>query len=97
MIISVVTVDEFNSNAIDLLGHAGDALVEREGFVGPISVALHAMAGKLIARFTEPAGIEWSVDIARAWTLSQDGASLQLVDANGRQAEILLMIRSKLM
>jgi len=96
MTIVAVTVDKFDEDAIDLLGAEGDRVVASEGFVSPVKVSLHAKNGEQIAHSQPDNTMLLGVETERAWMLSQDGAWLELTDANGRRAEVLLVIRRRI-
>jgi hypothetical protein len=96
MITTTIYVDEFDGAALEVLGDEGDRLVESQGFVAPVEVSLHAISGEQIARSQPGTPILLGVAPERAWMLSQNGASLQLVDADGRQGEILLIVKGRI-
>ncbi len=97
MVIEAVFVEHFGEAAVDAMAGTGQRLIDELGLVHPIVTVLYDSAGREMARFrlgtSDPT--EESCDGIEAEMRSQNGASLRIVDANGVEAEVLLVIGSE--
>jgi hypothetical protein len=90
----VVYANTFDCDAVDLMSHTADALVDSIPLRYPIDCTLRDSIGGRVGRFflgTDDPG-EFDCTMEQATLRSQDGASLHLVDADGQVVEVLLVI-----
>jgi hypothetical protein len=92
--LKVVHARQFDVDAVDGLSHTADELIEKIPLRHPIECTLRDSVGRRIGRFllgTGDAG-EFDCSMEEAKQRSQAGASLHLVDADGKFVEVLLVI-----
>lgn len=93
MITATIIAPKLTPSALERLGVLGNALIDELRFEAPIQAELFGGNGMRIAAFTvNEEGYEFFAGIEQAWNASGRGASLVLVDATGRVAEVWLLI-----
>ena len=94
MTIDSIFVAQFGEDAIDAMAARADKMIDDLGMEFPIAVVLFDALGGELARFVlgRPDPTEASCNAIEAEMRSQAGASLKMVDANGVDAEVILVI-----
>jgi hypothetical protein len=95
-VVKTILAQQLDTEAIDTMSEAGEQLIEELGMQHPIQCRLFDQSGAEIAHFVGDSAhpTERSCDELQARLRSETGASLKLVDRNGVEAEVLLVIVS---